>query len=145
MNRCKICGAAGEPVWREGKSYCASCGSMMETEPVYAAPVVPVQPVRAVCPICKNADNNAMRDGKYVCALCATEFAVQQPQYQQVNVRQSAYQNLTSPQNTGRRMELEKERNRKIVWGLVWVFLFWPVAVYQFYKAYQVHQELSNL
>lgn len=153
MNRCKICGAGGDPVWRDGRSYCASCGSMMETAPMPVNPVVQtVQPVitqsaavRAVCPICKNADNNGLRNGRYVCALCATEFDFQQPQYQQVSVQQSPYQDLTRLHNTARREELEKQRNRKVIWGIVWIFLFWPIALYQFYRAYQISQELSNL
>lgn len=152
MNRCNICGAAGDPVWREGRSYCASCGSVMETAPMYAEPVMPTQPViaqstavRPVCPICKNADNNGMRNGRYVCALCATEFDFRQPQYQQTYVQPSAYQDLTQLHSSARRGELEKKRNRKVVWGIVWIFLFWPIAVYQFYRAYQISQELSKL
>ena len=41
--------------------------------------------------------------------------------------------------------ELEKQKNNKLIWGIVWLFLFWPVSIYHFCKMYQISQEISKL
>lgn len=145
MNKiCKVCGHNGENVWRDGKYYCALCGSEIDVTQrdsnTNGAPSTEVA-INVVCPICKNASNNTLRDGKCRCALCGTSF----------NVNQQAYdpQSNMSALNVGciaeRRADLEKQKNNKMLWGIVWLFIFWPVSVYHFYKMYQISKEISSL
>lgn len=136
---CKICGHNGENVWKDGRYYCASCGSEIDitqqdsntncdsTETV----------IDAVCPVCKNDNNNTLRNGKCHCALCGILFDVNQ----QINNPQ----HIIGAYKTTRRAELEKQKNNRMVWGIVWLFLFWPISIYHFYKMYQISQEISNL
>lgn len=44
-----------------------------------------------------------------------------------------------------RRKELEKQKTNKMIWGIVWLFPFFPVSVYYFHKMYQISQEISKL
>ena len=47
--------------------------------------------------------------------------------------------------NIKRKADLEKEKSKRGMWGIVFLFLFWPVSVYHFYKWYQADQELKKL
>lgn len=145
MNKiCKVCGHNGENVWKDGKYFCASCGSEVDvtqqdsnTNGGSSTEVV----INAVCPICKNANNNTLRDGKCHCALCGTSFDFNQQSYNtqsNINAQNANY-------IAARRAELEKQKNNKMVWGIVWLFFFWPVSIYHFYKMYQISQEISKL
>lgn len=140
MNKiCKVCGHNGKNVWRENKYYCASCGSEIDV----TQPDPPQNDViiNIACPVCKNASNNTIKNGKCHCSLCGTEFnpqTVVQPTYNSNTQNVPAY-------NNARRQQLEKEKNKRLVWGCVFLFLFWPVSVYHFYKMYQVSQEISKL
>ncbi len=40
---------------------------------------------------------------------------------------------------------LEKDKNKNIIIGVVFVICFWPVSIYFFYKAYQISKELEKL
>ena len=152
MNKvCSICGHAGENVWRDGKYYCAICGAEIDVtgpsapspapETAYAGGTVPVD---VTCPICRNANNNVLQNGKCRCALCGTAFDMprQSYDYQSGSNYQYDYYGSSSVQ---RREELKKQRDKKVVWGIVWLLLFWPVGVYFFYKAYQLTQEMNRL
>ena len=141
---CHICGHDGENVWRDGKYYCAFCGSQIDvtrqdsnTNGGDTAEVV----VSAVCPICKNADNNTLKNGKCRCALCGTTFGLNQ----KTNETQASATSFDTDYKAARRAELEKQKNKKLVWGIVWLLLFWPVSIYFFYKVYQITQEQSKL
>ncbi len=159
MNKkCNVCGFAGENVWRDGKYFCASCGSEIdvtqpggypETQPpVNPNPAANRMPVSAVCPICKNSNNNYMQNGQCHCAMCGTTFAYQQynstpnPTYNSYN---GGYNGGYNPYNSERRASLEKQKNNRLVWGIIWFFLFWPVSIYHFYKLYKITQELNRL
>lgn len=144
MNKiCKVCGHNGENVWRDGKYYCASCGSELDvtqqdsnTNEGRSSEVM----INAVCPICKNANNNTLKNGRCHCALCGTSFDINQQAFTPPNA--------TVPNNNdiaARRAELEKQKNSKLIWGIVWIFLCWPVSIYFFYKMYQISQEISKL
>lgn len=140
IKTCHTCHHTGELTWRDGKYYCAMCGTeISETEPQ-------VQPQRtavvnnATCPICKNRDNNIFDGTKYRCSLCGTPFDLQQPvqtpNYNQYN---------TNYGYSNRAKELKKEKDKNVGLGILFVFLFWPVAVYFFYKAYKLHNEIKEL
>ena len=143
MNKiCKICGYNSENVWRDGKYYCASCGNEVDVTQadsnnynISSSSSVEVA-INVTCPICKNANNNTLRNGKCHCALCGSAFDITQ----QVNIAEPNADNIA-----GRREELEKQRNRKLIWGIVWLILFWPVSIYHFCKMYQISKEISKL
>ena len=142
MNKkCTICGYSGENVWRDGKYYCATCGSEIDvTQKDNNANTASSEgmTVNAECPICKNDKNNILQDGKCRCSLCGTSFDYHQ-----------TVQSNCEPTNTfftdARRAELEKQKNNKLIWGIVWLILCWPVSIYFFYKMYQLSQEISKL
>ncbi len=151
--KCKVCGASAEPTWRDGKYHCAYCDSIIEltqqdfstqaskqdTSKVTGAGDVKIQ---ATCPICRNTENNVLRDGHCYCAMCGMKFDFSQPVYTPPPASSSQG---SSPLYSARRDELEKEKNNRIMWGIIFIFLFWPVSVYHFYKVYQITQELSKL
>ena len=146
--KCNVCSYVGELTWRDGKYYCAMCGSeIAETDPVVQAqpqmqqsrPTVVVNNVN--CPICKNAANNQFDGTHYRCSLCGTSFDLQQAQAQQYGQFHSVH-NRSQSQAV---QELKKQKDRNMVIGIVFVFLFWPVAIYFFYKAYQINKELRDL
>ena len=145
VKTCNVCHHVGEPTWRDGAYYCAICGA-----PIDMSTPSPVQPVvtdaaptviAATCPICRNAAGNTLVNGRCRCALCGTMFDYQAPVYQQPGYQQPmggyAYQQ--------RRAELEQQRKRHVGWGIFWIVFFWPVAIYQFYKMWQVSDELRRL
>lgn len=145
MNKiCKICGHNGENAWRDGKYYCASCGCEVDVTQYDSNIKIESSAeavINAVCPICKNAKNNTLKNGKCHCVLCGTSFDINQQVY-------NPHSNITA-QNTNyveaRRVELKKKMNNKLLWGIVWLFIFWPVSIYHFYKMYQIWQEISKL
>ena len=46
--------------------------------------------------------------------------------------------------NSAHIQELQKQKDRKIVTGIVFLFLFWPASVYFFYKAHKINQEIKS-
>ena len=146
MNKtCKICGHTGENVWRENKYYCASCGN--EIDVTQSEPQRNEVIINIACPICKNAKNNTIREGKCHCSLCGTEFdpqTVAQPAYNTYNTYNTTPQ-YAPAYNDARRHMLEEEKSKRLLWGCVFLVLFWPVSIYHFYKLYQASQELSKL
>lgn len=143
MNKiCKICGYQGENMWRDGKYYCATCGSEIDVTVPTPSPVSNTahtsNAANAICPICKNADGNTMSDGKYHCAICGTTFDLPRQAY--------SYQPITGfSNNTARLAELEKEKSHRLGWGIFWLIFFWPVSIYHFVKLYEVSKEISKL
>ncbi len=145
MNKiCQICGHNGENVWRDGKYYCAACGSEIDvtkqdanTNSTFSAETK----INAVCPICKNANNNTLRNGNGHCALCGSTFSLnQQPESYGPDISM-----VGDSYKYAKISELEDQKSKKLFWGIVWLFLFWPVAVYQFYKVYEISQEIKKL
>ena len=166
MNKtCKLCGYSGENMWRDNKYYCRSCGAEIDvTQPDPAGPSsieptdVPMSDsasgviANVTCPICKNESNNTVQNGMARCSLCGTTFDPKAPPRQTDPSFQNAYQNASynnpySPAGLklSRRQQLEKEKNNRIIWGCLFLCLFWPVGIYHFYKYYTVSQELSKL
>ena len=143
---CPICGFNGENMWRDGKYYCASCGSEIEATQPDAPTNTPKASnemvINATCPICKNTANNTFKDGKAHCALCGTSFDLVQPGY---NGMPNTGFSPNYPINTARIAELEKARSKKVGWGIVWLIIFWPVSIYFFYQAYQLNEEIKRL
>ena len=150
VKKCHICAHVGELTWRDGKYYCAMCGSeIAETEPQYQAmaetqPAAPV--VNAVCPICKNDEGNQFVDDQYRCKLCGTMFDLDDEYYvpHQDPAAPSYGYNYNNNYNFARIQELQKQKDRKIVAGIVFLFLFWPVSIYFFVKAYKINQEINS-
>ena len=149
IKKCHICAHVGELTWRDGKYYCAMCGSeIAETEPQYQA-VAEVQPeapaVNAVCPICKNNEGNQFVGTQYRCKLCGTMFDLGDEYYipQQAPATPS-YGYGYNYNNSAHIQELQKQKDRKIVTGIVFLFLFWPASVYFFYKAHKINQEIKS-
>ena len=145
MNKkCEICGNVADPVLKNGEFCCSYCGNEVDvtrqdnhTDREACTEVV----INVVCPICKNANNNTLRNGKCRCVLCGTLFDFnQQTSNPQTNITVSNGNYIAA-----RRAELEKQKNNKLIWGIVWLFLFWPVSIYHFCKMYQISQEISKL
>lgn len=138
IKTCNICHHTGELTWRDGKYYCAMCGSeIAETEPT-------VQTQRsstvnnATCPICKNRENNLFDGNKYRCSLCGTPFDMHQ------EFRVPTHSAPSSSFNRDQyAAELKKKKNRNMGLGVLFVILFWPVSIYFFYKAYEANKELK--
>ncbi len=152
VKTCSQCQYTGEPTWRDGVYYCPACGAVIDmTTPSPQVPpqpaAAPAQPINAVCPICKNAANNTLVNGKCRCALCGTTFDYAAPVYTN-NYASNYVAPGASPVGNAyayqRRQELEKEKNRRLVWGIVWIFLLWPVSIYHFYKMYRANEELKK-
>ena len=148
IKKCRICSHTGELTWRDGKYYCAMCGTeIAETEPV-VQPQAPVQQPRtsvvtvnnAICPICKNQSENLFDGNKYRCSLCGTTFE-KEPEYQAPQYNNNSY----NYQNSYRVQELKKEKDKYLGLGILFLFLFWPVGAYFFYKMYQTNNELKEL
>ena len=137
VKTCSVCNHTGELTWRDGKYYCAMCGSeVSETAPT----VQPQQNLTVsdvTCPICKNGENNIFDGKKYRCALCGTSFDRPREEYTPTS--------FTYTGNTQRVQELKKQRDKNLILGLVFVFLFWPVSIYFFYKFYKIGNELKAL
>ena len=148
MNKiCPICGHSGEVTWRDGKYYCAMCGHEIdETTPnVPDAPQVPMGAIAVdvTCPICKNSNGNTMQGGKCVCSLCGTTFDM--PRISSSEPEQHNSYNSGYSYSQSRLKELESDKNKKTIWGIVCVFLFWPASIYFFYKAYKIGQEIKSI
>ncbi|MBQ2893417.1 MAG: hypothetical protein IJE24_04710 [Oscillospiraceae bacterium] len=144
VKKCNICGHLGELTWRNGKYYCAMCGSeIAETDPVVHVQPAVQTPRSAVatnvtCPICRNKENNWFDGIHYHCALCGTSFDLQQAaqtqQFQQYNA---------APAYTVQ--ELRNQKDRNTTWGIVFIFLFWPASIYFFYKAHKANKQLKAM
>lgn len=157
IKRCRVCNHTGELTWRDGKYHCAMCDSVIsETEPEVAVPhttpagaaphTAPRQASvvnNATCPICKNTANNLFDGFKYRCSLCGTSF--------DVPVSQSTYESSYTPSNTNsfiheqKVKELQQQREKNLIIAIVLLVLFWPAAIYFFYKFYQLGKEISAL
>ncbi len=111
--------------------------------PSYSRPTPPPPPpvINVTCPICKNTVNNTLVNGKCRCGRCGSNFDFNQPVYISNPDTGSKHTDYTSK----KRANLEKEKNNKLVLGIVFLFVFWPVAIYFFYKTYQISQEISKL
>lgn len=46
---------------------------------------------------------------------------------------------------SGTKEELQKQKDKKVLWGIIFLILFWPVGVYNLYKAYQISKEIEKL
>ena len=46
---------------------------------------------------------------------------------------------------SGTKEELQKQKDKKILWGIIFLILFWPIGVYNLYKAYQISKEIERL
>ncbi len=150
MNKiCNKCGYNGENMWRDGKYYCAACGSEVDvtqqdsnTNRGSSTEI----PINAVCPICKNANNNTLKNGKCYCSLCGTPFDFNQPRYNTMFDEDNIINNYKAERYKAERIaELEKQKNNKMLWGILFVFVFWPVAIYFFHKMNKISQEISRL
>lgn len=137
VKTCSVCNHTGELTWRDGKYYCAMCGS----EVAETAPQVKDQQNLAAtdvtCPICKNKDNNLFDGSKYRCALCGTSFDRPSQAYTPAS--------FTNTGNTQRVQELTQKKDKYLILGIVFLFLFWPVGAYFFYKFYKTGNELKAL
>lgn len=146
MNKtCTKCGYRGENVWRDGKYYCAICESEIDVtqQDFQTNGTTSETPINATCPICRNATNNTLRSGKCHCALCGTDFDLTQQAYRPEP--NATVIGANTRYSSAKRAELESEKNRRLMWGIVFLFFFWPVSIYHFYKMYQVSQEISKL
>ena len=156
VKTCGQCRYTGEPTWRDGNYYCPACGAVMDMTAPSPQPIAPPQPaatpINAVCPICRNANGNTLVNGKCRCGMCGTlfDYATPTPQYQNGYAAPGPYQNGYAANANAyayaqqRRRELEAEKNKRVVWGIVWFFLCWPVAVYHAYKYYKANEELKT-
>lgn len=141
IKTCNICHHTGELTWRDGKYYCAMCGSeIAETEPV-AQTQRPAAVNNATCPICKNRENNLFDGNKYRCGLCGTPFDL----HQEFRVPTHNAPNGNRFNREQYAAELKKKKRKNIGLGILFVMIFWPISIYFFYKAYQTNKELMVL
>lgn len=145
VKTCHICGHSGELTWRDGKYYCAMCGTHIEEtqyepQPQHTAPApTPVYDVE--CPICRNRSNNAYENGRYRCSLCGTRFDPNEPEQTPIYQATGYYPKTETYQVK----ELKKQKDKYVILGIVFICIFWPVGVYFLYKAYQTSKELKAL
>jgi transposase len=138
---CPICGHDGEAVWRGGRYYCEICGSeiaVSQQDRTAGDGTSTAVYVDAVCPVCTNGENNILKDGECRCSLCGTVIPIQT----RVQFDFSAYSNSGY---SAKREELEKKKKKRLIWGIVWLVLCWPVSIYHFYKMSQISEEIKRL
>jgi len=145
VKTCHICGHSGELTWRDGKYYCAMCGTHIEEtqpepQPQYTAPVRP-SAYNAECPICRNRNNNTYDGQQYRCSLCGTRFDLNQPVQTQVYQATGSYPKTETYQVK----ELKKQKDKYMILGIIFICIFWPVGVYFFYKFHQTGKDLKRL
>lgn len=148
IKKCNICGHVGELTWRDGKYYCTMCCSeVAEDEPQYTAPAQTSVPAyNVVCPICKNDQNNMPSGSQYRCALCGTIFdAGQEYEYIQPATNAASYGNTGYNNKAQLLQELHKQKDKKTLYGIICLFLFWPASIYFFYKANQINKQINQL
>lgn len=164
--KCITCGYEGEPTWRDQKYYCPFCNMeipesqlTVEKEPdkTYTEKVsAPI--VKATCPICRNSDGNTLEDGECKCSLCGTVFDIEaagaDPGYSSASgsfqstagdspeARYFKQATAMSGSSSNRRNALEEEKGKRLLWGCIFLVVFWPIAIYHFYKLYQITKEL---
>lgn len=148
IKNCRVCGHTGELTWRDGKYYCAMCGSeiaeyepnvkvQVQTQPEYNTVVQNVE-----CPICKNQNGNTFDGEKYRCALCGTAFQLGKETHPVSHMHNGGAKPAQYSNHAGK---LKKDKDLHIGLGILFVFVFWPVSIYFFYKAYKFSQELKDL
>ena len=139
---CPSCSYTGELTWRDGKYHCAMCDrEISEDSPVvqkYQESVV--QDV--TCPICKNSENNLFNGARYRCALCGTSF--DEPYEEEYNSYYQPYSG-TNASRMQRIEALREEKRKYLRLGVIFIFFFYPAAIYFFYKLYKVNKELKTL
>ncbi|MBE6976882.1 MAG: hypothetical protein E7439_06820 [Ruminococcaceae bacterium] len=137
IQRCQFCNHIGEPIRRQGRWYCAMCGGEICPSQSQGQNTGTVS--GAVCPICKNRQENYYDGAKYHCALCEMSFDLNQqpwsPQYRPNYGTVGVNPYIET---------LKKDKNRYRNLGILFVFLFWPVSVYFFYKFIQTSNELKT-
>jgi hypothetical protein len=47
--------------------------------------------------------------------------------------------------DSSRKVELQNQRDKKFFWGIVFLIVFFPVGVYNLYKAFQLSKEIERL
>lgn len=141
IKKCSVCGHTGELTWRDGKYHCAVCDSEVSEKEPQVQLRNDAATYNAVCPICKNKENNLFDGSKYRCALCGTPFDLPKV-VQTQSYKQFSYVNDNDAQKV---KELKKQKNRNLVLGILFIWLFWPVSIYFFYKFNQIGKELKAL
>lgn len=142
---CPICGHTAELTWRNGEYHCAACDSVVsEYAPQSTSSSTPqagsiVDDV--TCPICKNSDNNRYIGGKYRCALCGTTF---DKPFEETYSYYQSYSNA-NPYLAQQVAALKEEKSKYLKLAIVFLFLFYPVSFYFFYKLYKTNKELKAL
>lgn len=142
--KCSVCGHEGEITWRDGSYYCAMCGSPIDvTQPggtgqdnLNEAGEIMID---ATCPVCQNTSGNTFRNGKCHCSMCGTTFHVVTAS------NNTQFDASNSSSLIARRAELEEEKKKRLHWGILFIFLFWPVAIYHFCKMAEISEEISKL
>ena len=141
IKKCSACGHMGELTWRDGEYHCAMCDNVVTEDQPQTQHFYDTRIDNPVCPVCKNKEDNQFDGSQYRCALCGTPFVPQQVQQAQPYVQFSD----VHTQNMQRVEELKKEKNRNLIWGIVFIWLFWPVSIYFFYKFSKIRNELKAL
>lgn len=139
IKTCHTCQHTGELTWRDGKYYCAMCGSEISEKQPEAQPQRAATVNNVSCPICKNRENNLFDGTKYRCSLCGTPFDWRPEEPVFTNRQQSSGSTFAYAQT------LKEKKKKHLTWGIVCVFFFWPASIYFFYKAYQLNKELEIL
>lgn len=162
---CKICGYSGPTVMRNGRCCCGACGTEVPSQPQVntnssfsssnsfssgssfsSGATTPPPKNESVsmnipCPVCKNAAGNTFSNGKVHCSLCGNHFDIPK----QAVFDPSASYTTPSNSNAKRIAELEEEKESKTTWGIIFLFLFWPIGIYNLYKASKISQEIKRL
>lgn len=79
---------------------------------------------------------------RYLDSSSGTEASCEKSTYSTSGYRTTS---VSSGNKAARREELLKEKKQKQLLGVVCLFLFWPAAIYFFYKASEIDKEIASL
>ena len=153
--KCSVCGAVEENVWQDGHYYCAFCGNeidvtqydenIIENTQTNTNEITRLQnTVDAVCPLCKNNKEIFLKNGKCCCPICGTEFDLRATKHEEV-IKTNVSAEPESAEKAAKRAALEKEKEQKMIMGIIGTLIFLPVGLYYFYQMYQVIKEIEKL
>ncbi len=98
------------------------------------------------CPICGSTEKKTHLNGKYYCPACGCEIDAEfAQQMASSDAHRIGKVTMTGEEYNRKYEALLKEKSNKLMLGVLFVFFFWPVCFYFFYKSNQAKKELKQL